>query len=201
MKPLHKNNNERWTYADYLTWPDDERWEIIDGVAYPWNGTQAMSPAPGLSHQAVSRELLVAFATFLKGKPCQVYHAPFDVRFVDASTQSDNYVETVVQPDLLVVCDPAMLDEKGCKGAPNLIIEILSPSTGGKDITIKYDLYERNRVKEYWLIHPAERTLLVYKLGEEGKYGAPERYAGDDRVAVPLLGELVVDLKDIFAEY
>ena len=198
--PLAHNNNERWTYADYLTWPDDERWEIIDGVAYPWNGTEGMSPEPGRSHQAISRELLVTFATYLKGKPCQVYCAPFDVRFVSNAEHTDDFVETVVQPDLLVVCDTAKLDERGCKGAPDLIIEISSPSSGKMDLTTKYDLYERHGVKEYWIVHPEEQTVIVFKRGNDETYGKPERYAGDSKVPVPLLGDLVIDLKDVFLE-
>lgn len=90
----------------------------------------------------------------------------------DNNQQSDNYIETVVQPDICVICDPAKIDRRGCNGAPDLVMEILSPSTGGKDLIVKYDLYERHGVKEYWIIHPAERTLLVYKSGENGKYGA-----------------------------
>lgn len=200
MPLARKQNNEPWTYADYLTWPEDERWEIIDGVAYPWNETQAMSPGPGRSHQAITRELLVMFATYLKGKPCRVYSAPFDVRFVSDAAQSDNYVETVVQPDLLVVCDASKLDEKGCKGVPDLVIEITSPATGKKDLTAKFDLYQRHGVKEYWIVHPAEQTVIVFKRGEDETYGKPERYAGDDKVPVPLLGELVIDLAEVFAE-
>lgn len=185
---------ERFTYSDYLTWPDDERWELIDGEAYN------MSPSPGSRHQDVFRELLVIFAQHLKGKTCKVYGAPYDVRLPESDNASDNYIETVVQPDIVVVCDRSKLDDKGCKGAPDLVIEILSPSTGGKDLTIKYDLYERHGVKEYWIIHPAEQTLLVCKLAENRKYGVPDRYAGTDKVAVPLLGDLAIDLSDVFSE-
>lgn len=177
MPLAHKNNNERWTYADYLTWPDDERWEIIEGVAYPWNDTQAMSPGPGKLHQAVSFEIARQLGNHLKGKNCRAFAAPFDVRFADAAGQSDNYEETVVQPDLLVVCDTSKLDEKGCKGAPDLVIEITSPSTGSKDLTIKFDLYQRHGVKEYWIVHPDEQTVMVFKLGENETFGKPERYA------------------------
>lgn len=189
-----KNNGEHWTYADYLTWPDDERWEIIDGVAY------SMSPSPSRRHQDLSRNLERQFDNYLMNKDCKMYHAPFDVRFSEQSSSSDNYIDTVVQPDILVVCDKNKLDDRGCNGAPDFIIEILSPSTGGKDLTIKYDLYERHCVKEYWIIHPAEQTLLVFKLGEDGKYGAADRYASDDKVAVPLLEDLVVDLGLVFIE-
>ncbi|MHB8057953.1 MAG: Uma2 family endonuclease [Desulfuromonadaceae bacterium] len=195
-----KDNNKHWTYADYLTWPDDERWEIIDGVAYPWNGVQAMSPGPGRLHQAVSFEIARQLGNYLKGKKCCAFAAPFDVRLADTSGQSDNYVETVVQPDLLVVCDNSKLDDKGCNGAPDLIIEISSSATGKRDLTTKFDLYQKHGVKEYWIIHPAEQTLLVFKLGKDRVYGAPDRFAGDDKVAVSLLGDLVIDLKDVFAE-
>jgi Uma2 family endonuclease len=189
----HKSD-ERYSYADYLTWPDDERWEIIDGVAY------AMSPSPLVEHQRVSRILSRIIDTHLLGRQCELFSAPFDVRLSGNNQQSDNYIETVVQPDIVVVCDPDKIDRRGCKGAPDLIIEILSPSTGGKDLTIKYDLYEQHGVKEYWIIHPAERTLLVYKLGESGKYSAADRYAGDAKVHVPLLCDLVIDLGEVFAE-
>lgn len=197
-RPL-KENNQRWTYADYLTWPDDERWEIIEGVACPWNGIQAMSPGPGKLHQIVSFEIARQLGNYLKGKKCRAFAAPFDVRLTETSGQSDNYVETVVQPDLLVVCDISKLDEKGCNGAPDLIIEISSSATGKRDLTIKFDLYQKFGVKEYWIIHPAEQTLLVFKLGADGLYGAADRYAGDDKVPVTLLGELVIDLGDVFA--
>jgi Uma2 family endonuclease len=186
--------SERFTYADYLTWPEDERWELIDGAAY------AMSPAPGIAHQRISRALTRIIDTHLHGRQCELFAAPLDVRLAAVSGVSDNYVETVVQPDIFVVCDKDKLDERGCNGAPDFIIEISSPSTGKHDLTIKFDLYERNRVKEYWIIHPAEQTVLVYKMEDDNTYGKPERYAGDDRVPVPLLGELIVDLAEVFAE-
>ena len=199
--PLPKQKTgEKFTYADYLTWPDDERWELIDGVAYPWNGVHAISPGPGTFHQSVSFELARQIGNHLKGRPCRAFTAPFDVRLAEATAQSDNYVETVVQPDLLVVCDASKLDDKGCKGAPDLIVEITSPSTSKKDLTIKFDLYERNGVKEYWLVYPAEHTLLVYRLGNDLRYGSADRYAGDDKVPVPLLGDLVIDLAAVFEE-
>ncbi len=191
--PMEKQG-EKYTYADYLTWPDDQRWEIIDGVAY------AMSPSPGRRHQELSGELFVQFANHLKGKLCKVFAAPFDVRLADSAAVSDNYVETVVQPDIVVICDKNKLDERGCNGAPDLIIEISSPSTGKNDLTIKFDLYQRHGVKEYWIVHPAEKTVLVFKLGDDQTYGKLERYADDHKIAVPLLGELVVDLADVFAE-
>jgi Uma2 family endonuclease len=126
---------QAWTYADYCSWPDDERCELIDGVAY------AMSPAPSRQYQELSGELFRQFANHLKGKPCKVYDAPFDLRLSEQNAASDNYVTTVVQPDILVVCDSSKLDDRGCNGAPDLIVEILSPATAARDLKEKFDLY------------------------------------------------------------
>lgn len=187
-------DNQRFTYADYLSWSDDKRWELIDGIAY------SMSPAPGTRHQRMSGALFNQIYNHLKGKQCEVFAAPFDVRLSDSPSTSDNYIDTVVQPDISVICDKSKLDERGCNGAPNLIVEILSPATAGHDLKTKYELYQRHGVKEYWIIHPAEKTLLVYQLEEQGRYGAAGRFAGDDKVPVGLLGDLVVDLGEVFAE-
>lgn len=194
MNPALKRTDQKWCYADYLTWDDGQRWELIEGQAY------CMSPAPGFRHQQVSMDLARQFSVYLKGKPCQVFAAPFDVRLSDNSNASDNYIETVVQPDLLVVCDKSKLDVRGCNGAPDLVIEILSPSTAVIDFKTKFDLYQRVGVLEYWIIHPAEQTLLVYNRGANGLYGAADRYAGNDQVPVPLLGDLVINLAEVFAE-
>jgi len=185
---------DRFTYADYLTWPDDERWELIDGVPY------CMSPSPGSRHQDVSRELLVIIAQHLKGKPCKVYGAPYDVRLPEKDSTSDNYIETVVQPDIVVVCDRSKLDDKGCKGTPDLVIEITSPSTGKNDLTIKFDLYQSHAVKEYWIVHPYEQTVMVFRLDDNGIYGLPDRFGNTDKIAVPMLGDLIVDLNEVFAD-
>lgn len=192
MPLAQRDDSQRWTYADYLTWPDDQRWEILDGVAY------AMSPAPGVAHQRVSRSLTRIIANHLLGRQCELFAAPFDVRLADSPAVSDNYVESVVQPDLVVVCDKDKLDERGCNGAPDLVIEIASPRTSKNDLTIKFDLYQRYGVKEYWIVHPSEQTVFVFKLGDDQTYGKPERYATDDKIAVPLLGELLVDLAEVF---
>jgi len=198
MSLAMNTQGRKWTYADYLTWPDDERWEIIDGIAYPWDGTQAMSPAPGRTHQAISRELLVIFATHLKGKDCQVYNAPFDVRLPRTSDASDDEIDTVVQPDIVVICDPDKLDDKGCKGAPDLVVEILSPSTAEHDLKDKFYLYQRVGVLEYWIVNQTDKTLMVFKLNAAGEYGRPEMYGSRDIVALPLLGDLEIDLAEVF---
>jgi len=188
------SENELFTYADYLSWPDGERWELIDGEAY------MMSPAPSRRHQELSMELGIQFANFLKGKSCKVYFAPFDVRLPQHADQPDDEIETVVQPDIVVVCDRSKLDDKGCKGAPDLVIEILSPSTSKMDLQDKFILYQRVGVKEYWLVHPSDKTVMVFRRNELGEYGRADMYASDDKVSVPLLGELIIDLKDVFWE-
>jgi Uma2 family endonuclease len=162
MKPA-KQSQQRYTYADYLQWPEDERWELIEGVAY------AMAPAPTRTHQAVAGELFRQIANFLAGKPCQVYFSPFDVRLCEGS-EADGCVETVVQPDIAVVCDKTKLDEAGCRGAPDWIIEILSPSTASLDHVKKKALYERHGVREYWLVHPTDRVFFRYGLAN-GVFG------------------------------
>ncbi len=188
MKAEHK-----WTYADYLTWPDDERWEVIDGEAY------AMSPAPSRRHQEISGELFRQIANHLKGKSCKVYDAPFDVRLTDNPVQSDDEIQTVVQPDIVVVCDTEKLDDKGCKGTPDLLVEILSPSSAEHDLKVKFYLYQRVGVGEYWIVNQTDSTVMVFKLNSAGEYGRPDMYGPRDKVEVSLLGDLVIDLADVFA--
>ncbi|MEZ4527324.1 MAG: Uma2 family endonuclease [Desulfobacterales bacterium] len=183
---------ETYTYADYLTWPDECRVELIDGEVYD------MSPAPSRRHQDISRELLLQIASHLKGRECSVYAAPFDVRFAEAD-ESDAETDTVVQPDISVICDPRKLDDRGCKGAPDFIAEILSPSTASKDYILKKELYERYGVKEYWLLHPHDNMLIVYQLGKNGKYSAPTYCRGTGQREISVLPDMLVDLDAVFA--
>jgi Uma2 family endonuclease len=168
----------RFTYGDYRHWPDEERWELIDGEAY------GMSPAPSRSHQEWVVELARQVSNFLVGKPCRPYVAPFDVRLPE-NNEADDDIKTVVQPDISVVCDRAKLDDAGCRGAPDWIIEVLSPGTSRKDQIRKKALYERHGVREYWLVHPVDHILTRYFL-ENGRYGAPliEETAGTTEVRV-----------------
>lgn len=168
---------DAFTYGDYRRWPDEARFELIDGEVYD------MSPAPTRTHQGLVVELARQIGNLLLGRPCQVYVAPFDVRLPRAN-EADDAVDTVVQPDVAVICDPAKLDEAGCRGAPDWIIEVLSPRTAAKDQRQKRDLYERAGVREYWLVHPTDRTLMIYWL-IEGAYGRPE--------VQPLTGETAVE--------
>lgn len=183
---------ERYTYGDYKTWPDDQRWELIDGIPYD------MTPAPSRKHQEILGALYLQFAGYLKGKPCRVYLAPFDVRLPEGH-EADDQIRTVVQPDLVVVCDRSKLDDHGCKGAPDLAIEITSPHTADKDDELKLALYEKKGVKEFWLVHPADASVMVFTLGNDAKYGKPAIYAADGLIPVSIFkGELMVNLAEIF---
>ena len=186
-----RKRKDDFTYEDLSTWPEDERWELIDGIAYD------MSPAPLRVHADISRELFYIFMTYLRGKTCKVYHAPFDVR-LPLGEESDNQIRNVVQPDILVVCDEKKLDEKGCRGAPDLIVEILSPTTASRDCIQKRALYEHHGVKEFWTVDPANRLVQVYLLGSDGRYGRSEVYNDSDVVKVSIFDDLQIDLKEIF---
>lgn len=192
--PLRKADR-RYTYGDYKEWPDDERWELIDGVA--WD----LSSAHNRFHQGVSVNLSVLIANFLEGNECKVYHAPFDVLLPAFDGQEEDDVDTVVQPDISVICNPDRLTYKGCTGAPDWIIEILSPYTSKKDIDIKHHLYERHGVREYWLVDPGNRYLHVYVLDGDVKYPEePRVYLPGDQVESAALTGLVVEVEQIFPE-
>ncbi len=191
LPKIKQGNN--FTYGDYITWPDEERWELIDGYAYN------MSPAPSRRHQDISQELGRQFANFLRDKPCRIYSAPFDVRFPEAD-ENDEDIITVVQPDIVVICDEKKLDDKGCRGAPDLIIEILSPATSAKDMKIKLPLYERFGVKEYWVVHPTDNIIQVFKLNKKKMYGKPDIYSEEDKIKTPILEGLEIDLDLVFKE-
>ena len=160
--------DRHYTYGDYRTWPEDERWELIDGVA--WN----MSAAPSTDHQRILGRLYIQVAAFLQGKPCEAFLAPFDVLLPESADQQMDEVDSVVQPDLAVVCDPAKIMPRGCRGAPDLAVEILSPWTSKKDLAEKHALYERHGVREYLILDPAGRWVHLYRLAADGRYGEPE---------------------------
>ncbi len=176
---------QKYTYADYAQWPEDERWELIDGVPY------AMT-APQRLHQDIVFELGRQIGNYLQGKPCKGYTAPFDVR-LPRQDEADAKVETVVQPDLSVICDPSKLDKQGCRGAPDWIVEVLSPSTALKDMDSKRSLYQRHGVQEYWIIHPEDRWILVYTLDAQGRYGQPGVFGMDEPTVVQRFPELSID--------
>jgi Uma2 family endonuclease len=189
--PMH-DPERKYTYRDYLNWPHEERWELIDGIPY------AMSPAPSRKHQKILGELFAEFRNYLTDKECEVYPAPFDVRLL-AESKSDDEVMNVVQPDITVVCDKNKLDDRGCNGTPELIVEILSPSTGKHDRWLKYKLYERAGVKEYWIVEPQNETVEVYML-EDNRYMLHGVYGKEDAVKVGSFDGLTIDLNVVFKD-
>jgi len=164
--PVTQRDTKRHTYGDYLEWSRDYGDEIIDGVAYVRE-----PPSPSRIHQELVGELSYQLRGALEGMSYRVYVAPFDVR-LPRSDEPDDKIETVVQPDVLIVCDRGKIDERGVRGAPDWLAEILSPSTASYDQSVKVPLYERAGVPEVWLIHPTDRTLAIYRL-EGDRYGRP----------------------------
>ncbi|MEY3220019.1 MAG: hypothetical protein RIT27_1376 [Pseudomonadota bacterium] len=174
-----------FTYADYCNWSEEERWELINGEAY------AMS-APSRLHQKIVSELSRQIGNYLQGKSCEIYVAPFDVR-LPTRNEKDEQIDTVVQPDISVICNEEKLDEKGCRGAPDWIIEILSPSSAFRDMELKRKLYERHGVREYWIIHPTERWLMIYFLDLQGKYGNYQMFPLEKTSQVAIFPDLQID--------
>jgi Uma2 family endonuclease len=182
-----------YTYADYLTWQMEEMVELIRGKVF-----RQAAAAPRRIHEELTVILVTRFYEFLKGSNCKVYTAPFDVRLPVSSKKHED-IDTVVQPDLCVVCDQEKLDELGCVGAPDLIVEILSPGNNKKELKNKYDVYESAGVREYWIIHPDERTLLIYTL-DNGSYVASRLYTLGDRISSTSLPGFELDLDEVFGE-
>lgn len=184
--------SKTYTYADYLTWQFNERVELIKGWIYK------MSPAPRRVHQKTEGNLFLEIGNFFKKSNCEVYQSPFDVRLIKNIGIKDNEIETVVQPDICVICDLDKLDDRGCAGAPDLIIEVLSPSTMKKDYYEKFNLYEENEVKEYWLVNPEGRSLQIFYL-EQGKFHEYETFeVKDEMITSKLFPELKFQMTTIF---
>ena len=176
---LALRTEKHYTYADYLQWPDETRYELIDGEAF------LMSPAPLVEHQEIAGEVFRQLANQLDGQPCRPYIAPVDVR-LPRKFEADAAIDTVVQPDVLVVCDPSKIDRRGVRGAPDWVLEVLLPSTAAHDQIAKRRAYERAGVREYWLVHPGDRTLTVYVL-DNGQYGRPDIYELKDETPIGVL--------------
>ena len=185
--------NEHYTYADYLEWDGDERFELINGKA-------VMMAGPSSVHQDISMEISRQLANFLVGKPCKVYAAPFDVRLYEKDGDKPESVDTVVQPDVFVICDKNKIDKRGIKGAPDLVIEILSPSTQGHDCFVKLNLYQQAGVREYWIVDPESKTVKVLTLDDEGIYHISKAYKPTDTVKVNVLNGCMIDLSKVFPE-
>ena len=182
-----------YSYADYLTWPIDLVAELIQGKMF-----KKAAAAPNRIHQRVSLKLSVKLYQFLEGKTCQVYEAPFDVRFPKDSKE-DHRIFDVVQPDICVVCDPSILDQRGCIGSPDLIVEILSPGNSKLELKQKFDLYESREVKEYWIIQPEHQTMTIYTW-VNGTYLPSRLFTTGDVIESQVVKGFKLDLEEFFSD-
>ena len=184
--------NKTYTYADYLTWKFEEFVEVIKG--------KLMQPMAGPSrmHQMYSLNIAAEIRQLLKGHACQVYVAPFDVRLTTAGANGDEQILTVVQPDICVVCDRNKLDDRGCLGAPDWIVEIISPGNTARDTRTKFDLYEESGVLEYWIVFPGIKTVAVYVFDQD-QYRLSAEYAAPGPIPVHTLPGLALEWTEIFA--
>jgi Uma2 family endonuclease len=187
--------NKTYSYADYLTWQFNEAVELVKGKI------TLMSPAPNVKHQRISMNLSRSLSNFFIGKKCQTFAAPFDVRLYDRkkSILTNAEIYTVIQPDLCVICDVQKLDEQGCNGAPDWIIEILSKGNSKREIQVKYELYQETGVTEYWIVYPNDQAIHQFVLNESGHYDLKYMYTDDDNAIPSLFSDLVIDLTEIFA--
>ncbi|MEQ1636412.1 MAG: Uma2 family endonuclease [Methylococcaceae bacterium] len=186
--------NQTYSYADYLTWSFDEAVELIKGKI------MLMSPAPNVNHQRISVNLTSPIHQFFRHKKCEVFVAPFDVRLYDRkkSILASQDIHTVVQPDLCVICNPDILDQQGCNGAPDWIIEILSKGNSKREMQVKYQLYAESGVQEYWLVYPNDQAIHQFILDTEGHYQLKAMYTDDDVATPQLFPDLTIDLTDVF---
>ena len=189
MAPLPQA--QHYTFADLLTWEDRTRYELYDGQP-------VALASPSNVHQEICMALSAQIYNFLRGKKCKVYPAPFDVRLFEEAGDSPEDVYTVVQPDISVVCDPGKTHGHGCKGAPDLVVEVTSPSTARNDHQLKFNLYQQAGVREYWIVDPAARVASVFSL-KDGHYQAAA-YGADATVSVGVLEGCVIDLSTVFPE-
>ncbi|MBB6239340.1 Uma2 family endonuclease [Pedobacter sp. AK013] len=180
-----------YSYSNYLNWLFPERVELIKGKVFK------MSPAPSRGHQEVAGSIFLNLGIFLKDKPCKVYSAPFDVRFPKES-KADKDVYTVLQPDICVVCDKSKLDARGCIGAPDLVIEILSPGNTKMELLNKYRVYEEFGVKEYWVVSQSDQSILIYTLDETGKFQPSKIFTLSEKITSTVLPGFELALDDVF---
>lgn len=180
-----------YTYADYLQWKFEEQVELIRGRIYKMT-------APRTKHQSVTGNLHGEMYTQFKGHPCKLFVAPFDVRLPVQNRKKPHEITTVVQPDVCVVCDPGKIDELGCIGAPDLVVEVLSPGNSKKDIRLKHEVYEEAGVKEYWVVYPAEESVAIFVLNRDGRFSGATLYASGEIIESKAIPGLRINLKDIF---
>ena len=189
--------NKTYSYADYLTWQFEQYVELIKGKIWK------MSPAPRTKHQRVSLNLSGLFYNYLRATACKAFAAPFDVRLYDKkkSEKVNQDIFTVVQPDLCIICDKTKIDELGCLGAPDLIVEILSPGNSRKEMRVKYELYEESGVREYWVADPERQTVHVFGLNENEVFESKKIFVSDDVMHSFIFPDLLIDLNEIFQDF
>lgn len=184
---------ERFTFADILTWDEGEHIEIINGEAL-------MMATPSRIHQEICFEIGRQLGNYLEGKQCKVYPAPFGVRLFEQDGDRPEDVDTMVEPDISVVCDRSKLDKHGCKGAPDMIVEVLSPSTQRHDQLVKLNLYQRAGVREYWIVDPENKTVRVLLQTGDGSLRTHEVYSQVDVAKVNVLDGCFIELSKVFSE-
>ncbi len=184
--------NKKYNYADYLTWSQDERWEIIDGVPY-------MQAAPTWQHQSISGELYRQISNYLVNNSCRVFASPFDLRLPETN-EKDEETTFVVQPDLTIVCNKEGLIGTGYFGTPSMIIEITSPSSSKMDRLYKFNKYEKAGVREYWIVEPEVKIVSVFVLQPNGSYGRPDVYSEEDQITLSIFPHLTIDLRSVFED-
>ncbi|WP_316846972.1 Uma2 family endonuclease [Pedobacter psychrodurus] len=182
-----------YSYSNYLNWLFPERVELIKGKIFK------MSPAPSRVHQEVAGSIFLKLGNFLVGKPCKVYSAPFDVRFPKES-KADKDVYTVLQPDICVICDKSKLDARGCIGAPDLVVEVLSPGNTKMELLNKYRVYEEFGVKEYWVVSQSDQNILIYTLNKEGKFQPSKIFTLSEKITSSVLPGFELALDDVFED-
>ena len=179
-----------YSYASYLKWKFEERVELIKGKIFPMG-------APSVNHQRLLGFIHWEIYSFLRFQSCEVFTAPFDVRFPDKST-SNSKVFTVLQPDVCVVCDDSKLDKRGCIGAPDIVVEILSPGNGKIELEYKYGIYEKYGVREYWVVQPNEKSILKYVLNSDGRFVAEVPYYGRTEFASDIIPGFRMKIDECF---
>ncbi|MES2704046.1 MAG: Uma2 family endonuclease [Bacteroidota bacterium] len=190
MKFADLDLSKTYTYADYFKWQFEERVELIKGKIF------RMSPAPSRLHQKIAGYIHLRIGNFLENKPCEVYTAPFDVR-IPKKTKADKEIITVLQPDVCVICDLNKLDKKGCLGAPDIVVEVLSPGNNAKELRNKYAVYEEAGVKEYWIVSPQDQWVQVHRL-MDNKFTLSPNYVVGDEVMSDVLPGFSLSLADLF---
>ena len=186
------DKNGRYTYADYLTWQFEQMVELIKGKLF------ILSPAPASRHQSISSGLIGQIIPYFLKHQCRAFHAPFDVRLVK-DKKADAAILTVVQPDICIICNEEKIDERGCVGAPDWIIEILSPATAKKDYNEKYNLYQENEVKEYWIVNPDANAINQFVLQTNGEYEQLNLFYKNQIVSPAIFPDLSIDLNLVFS--